>query len=81
MFTQHDFLYLLLLMLSKIITFKRFQQRHRTDRLSHRARVIELGVLFSLPAESFALCSLVKHTCSRQIFLHVTVYTFTHYQK
>lgn len=45
MFTQHDFLYLLLLMLSKIITFKRFQQRHQTDRLSHRARVIEVGVL------------------------------------
>ena len=45
MFTQHDFLYLLLLMLSKIITFKRFQQRNQTDSLSHRARVIELGVL------------------------------------
>ena len=45
MFTQHDFLHLLLLMLSKITTFKRLQQRHRTDRLSHRARVIELGVL------------------------------------
>ena len=45
MFTQHDFLYLLLLMLSKIITFKRFQQRNQTDRLSHRARVIESGVL------------------------------------
>ena len=45
MFTQHDFLYLLLLMLSKIITFKRLQQRHQTDRLSHRARVIDVGVL------------------------------------
>ena len=82
MFTQHDFLYLLLLMLSKIITFKRFQQRHQTDRLSHRARVIELGVLWlPLPVESFAPCSSVKHPYSRQIFVHVTVYTFAHYQK
>ena len=79
MFTQHDFLYLLLLMLSKIITFKRFQQRNQTDRLSHRARVIELGVLWlTLPVESFAPCSSVKHPYSRQIFVHVTVYTFAH---
>ena len=45
MFAQLDFLYLLLLMLSKSTTFKRLQQGHRTDRLCHRARVIELGVL------------------------------------
>ena len=79
MFTQHDFVYLLLFMLSKIITFKRLQQRHPTDRLSHRARVIELGVLLlSLPVEYFALWSSVKHPYSRQIFVHVTVYTFAH---
>ena len=59
MFTQNDFLHLLLLMLSKIIAFKRLQQRHQTDWLSHRARVIELGVLWiPLPVESFAPCSI-----------------------
>ena len=42
MFTQHDFLYLLLLMLSKIITFKRFQQKKpngQTESQSPRYRV------------------------------------------
>ena len=81
MFTQHDFLHLLLtlLMLSKIITFKRLQQRHQTDWLSHRARVIELGVLKNSPSR-WVFCTM-QHPYSRQIFVHATVYAFNHYQK